>query len=624
MPQQTVGKLVGLAVFASDALSSTAYATEEILFVLATAGAVFLGLSIPIALAIGALLLVLTISYRQTIFAYPNGGGAYIVARDNLGELAAQTAGASLLTDYILTVSVSVAAGVAQIASAFPALLPWRVELSVALILLMMLVNLRGVRESGNIFAIPTYFFLIMMFGLLATGFVRLLSGQLPAVSGVQPEVAGGASLTLFLLLRAFSSGSVAVTGTEAISNGITAFSEPKSRNAAATMAWMSALLGVMFIGITVLAVRAHAVPVSDETIISQLARTIYGGGLLHVGTLAATMVILIMAANTSFADFPRLAALHAADGFLPRQLTYRGSRLVFSWGIVILALISSLLVVLFRASVTALIPLYAIGVFLSFTMSQAGMVVRWTKTGRLAPDEVLETKGSRLHYDPAWRRKRAVNALGACVTFVVMLVQAVTKFTQGAWIVVILIPGMVWVFFRIHHHYQMVRRMLSLEGTKRLDGAAPIIHLVLISGVHAAALRQINFMRSLGVKWSAVYVAIDEDRAADVRRKWDRFFPHEQLAILPSPFRDLVRPVRQYVEELRAKHPDAYIHVVVSQILTDNFLEQALHQNASVIFKLALQHIPHVVVTDVAYPLHLTDGHGATPAASTDQSAKS
>jgi len=624
MSRQTVGKLVGLAVFASDALSSTAYATDEILFVLAAAGAAFFYFSIPISLAIAALLLILTISYRQTIFAYPNGGGAYIVARDNLGELAAQTAGASLLTDYILTVSVSVASGVAQIASAFPILWPWRVELSVGLILAMMLVNLRGTRESGKIFAVPTYFFLVLMMVMLGVGFFQMLSGRLPTVSGVQSEVLGGAGLTVFLLLRAFASGSVAVTGTEAISNGIQAFAEPKSRNAAATMAWMSTFLGVMFVGTTILAYRAHALPTDAETIISQLARTIYGPGLLHVLTLASTTAILVLAANTSFADFPRLAALHAADGFLPRQLTYRGSRLVFSWGIVFLASISSLLVVLFRARVTALIPLYAIGVFLSFTMSQLGMVVRWTKIGRLKPDEVLETKASRLHYNPQWRQKRAVNAVGAVVTCLVMLVQSVTKFMAGAWIVVILIPAMVWTFFRIHHHYQMVRRFLSIEGTKRLGGPAPIIHVVLISGVHAAALRQINFVESLGVKWSAVYVATDEDRTADVRRKWDRFFPHEQLTILPSPFRDLVGPVRQYVEQLRIAHPEAYIHVVVSQILMDHYLEQVLHQNATVIFKLALQHIRQVVVTDVAYPLHLSGLPVLPPAPSAGQPAQS
>lgn len=616
MPRQTVGKVVGLAVFASDALSSTAYATEEILFVLALAGAAYFSLSIPMSLAIAGLLLVLTVSYRQTIFAYPNGGGAYIVARDNLGELAAQTAGAALLTDYILTVSVSIASGVAQIASAFPALFPWRVGLAVAMILVMMLVNLRGVRESGTIFAIPTYFFLIMMISMLAVGFYRLFSGSLPAVRGVQPEIAGGASMTLFLLLRAFASGSVAVTGTEAISNGITAFSEPKSRNAAATMAWMSTLLGTMFVGITVLAYRAHAVPVDHETVISQLARTIYGSGPLHVVTLAATTIILIMAANTSFADFPRLAALHAGDGFLPRQLTYKGSRLVFSWGIVILALVSSLLIVVFQASVTALIPLYAIGVFISFTMSQVGMVVRWRKIGHLGPDDVVETKGSRLQHDPRWRRKIAVNALGALVTFGVMVVQAVTKFMQGAWIVVLLIPTLVWIFFRIHHHYDAVRRQLSvsLRRVHVSTDPVPIIHLVLISDVHVAALRQIQFVRSLGGNWEAVHVATDEAKAAQVQKKWRQYVPDGRLVTLPSPFRDLVGPVREYVETLHEQHPEAVIHVVMAQLLMDNFPAQALHQNTTVIFKLALQHIPGVAVTDVAFPLPLPgngDGGG-------------
>ncbi len=605
MPSQTVGKPVGLAVFASDALSSVAYATEEILIVLALVGTAYFGLSIPISVAISALLVVLTISYRQTIFAYPNGGGAYIVARDNLGEGPAQTAGAALLTDYILTVSVSIASGVAQIVSAFPSLAPWRVELSVAVILFMMLVNLRGVRESGTFFAIPTYFFVVTMLGTLAFGLYRLFTGTLPQVTGVRLEGGAIQPFTLFLLLRAFSSGAVAVTGTEAISNGITAFREPKSRNAAATMAWMSGLLGTMFIAITVLANRMHAVPVEDETIISQLARTIYGPGALHVLTLAATTIILILAANTSFADFPRLCALHAGDGFLPRQLTYRGSRLVFSWGIVALAAVSCLLVIVFRASVSQLIPLYAIGVFLSFTMSQAGMVVRWQKIGRLRPDDVVETKGSTLRYDPQWRLKQAVNAGGALLTTMVMIVFAVTKFMHGAWIVVILIPSLVWIFFRIHHHYQEVRRRLSVRHLQAPPPPVPIIHLVLISDVHAAALRQIQFVRSLGFRWVAVHVATDDQKAAEVRQKWQRFFPEETLVVLPSPFRDVLGPIRGYVERLRAEHPDAFIHVIMSQILMDNLVEQTLHQNTTVIFKLALQHIPMVVVTDVAYPLH-------------------
>jgi len=605
MPHQTVGKFVGLAVFGSDVLSSVAYATEEILIVLALAGTVYFGLSIPISIAISLLLIVLTISYRQTIFAYPSGGGAYIVARDNLGEGPAQTAGAALLTDYILTVSVSISSGVAQIVSAFPALAPWRVEASVALIVFMMLVNLRGVRESGTFFAIPTYFFVVMILGMLAVGFYQLSTGQLQQVTGVQLESAIFQPFTLFLLLRAFSSGAVAVTGTEAISNGITAFSEPKSRNAAATMAWMSALIGTTFVGVTVLAHHVHALPVPNETVISQLARTIYGPGALHLVTLVATTLILILAANTSFADFPRLCALHAGDGFLPRQLTYRGSRLVFSWGIVALAAVSCLLVIIFHAEVSQLIPLYAIGVFLSFTMSQTGMVVRWQKIGRLRPDEVIETKGSVLKYDPQWRFKQAINGFGALLTTLVMIVFAVTKFVQGAWIVVILIPALVWIFFRIHHHYQEVRRRLSVGDLTGPPPPVPIIHLVLISNVHAAALRQIQFVRSLGFRWVAVHVATDDDKAAEARRKWQRFFPDDTLVVLPSPFRDMVGPIRHYIVRLRAEHPNAFIHIVVSQILMDNVIEQVLHQNTTIIFKLALQDIPMVVVTDVAYPLH-------------------
>ena len=611
MPHQTVGKFVGLAVFASDVLSSVAYATEEMLLVLALAGVFYFGLSIPISAAISALLVVLTISYRQTIFAYPSGGGAYIVARDNLGEAPAATAGAALLTDYILTVSVSIASGVAQIVSAFPALAAWRVELAVAAILFMMLVNLRGVRESGTFFAIPTYFFVAAMLAMLGTGFALFLTGRLHPVAGVRLEQAAVQPLTLFLILRAFSSGAVAVTGTEAVSNGIQAFREPKSRNAAATMAWMSALIGIMFIGTTILAVRVHALPVENETVISQLARTVYGPGVLHLMTLVATTIILVLAANTAFADFPRLAALQAADGFLPRQLTYRGSRLVFSWGIVALASIASLLVVAFRAQVSALIPLYAIGVFLSFTLSQAGMVVRWQRVGRLRSGETVQTRGSVLQYEPRWRWKRGVNAFGALVTSAVIVVLAVTKFAQGAWIVLLLIPFLVWVFFRIHHHYREVRRRLSLEATQLPHARASVIHVVLISDVHAAALRQVQFVQSLGFRWVAVHVEIDPEKTAEVRRKWMRFFPDEPLVILPSPLRDLVAPIRRYVQRLRAEHPEAFIHVIMSQLLMDNLVAQALHQNTTVIFKLALQDIPMVVVTDVGYPLHPEEPEG-------------
>ncbi|CAG1773039.1 partial Potassium transporter KimA, partial [uncultured bacterium] len=409
LPHQAVSNPVGLAVFASDALSSTAYATQEMLIILSLAGgsAFLFGLSIPISLAIAALLIVVTLSYRQTIHAYPNGGGAYIVARDNLGELPAQIAGAALLTDYILTVAVSISSGVQQITSGFQELTPYRVQMAVAVIALMTIINLRGVKESGRVFAVPTYFFLGIMFLTLGVGFVRYLTGNLGLVEGVEAlrhEVME--PLTLFLILRAFSSGCTALTGIEAISNGITAFKQPRSRNAAVTLMWMSGILITLFLGITFLAHQIAAQPNEVETIISQIGRTVFGdGSLLYYLVLAGTALILLMAANTSYADFPRLAALHAGDGFLPRQLTYRGGRLVFAWGIIMLSAVASVLVIVAGANTTALIPLYAVGVFLSFTISQAGMVVRLRKVGRLKPGEKIAGLETDLEYDPHWRK---------------------------------------------------------------------------------------------------------------------------------------------------------------------------------------------------------------------------
>jgi amino acid transporter len=387
-PHQTIGKAIGLAVFASDALSSTAYATQEIMVILAAAGTIAFGYVFPISIAIVILLAIVALSYEQTIHAYPDGGGAYIVARDNLGEFPALAAGAALLTDYILTVSVSVASGVAQIVSAYPALLPYRVVMAVGFVMFVMLINLRGVKESGKAFAIPTYFFVVMMYVTVGMGLFRYLFGSLGVVLN-PPELEHFgetvAAVTPFLLLHAFSSGTAALTGVEAISNGITAFKEPRSRNAGITLIWMALILGSLFLGISFLASSIRAVPSETETVISQLSRTVFEGrGIPYLMTISATTIILIMAANTAFADFPRLGALAAKDGFLPRQLTYRGSRLVYSYGIVTLAIIASLLIMAFRASVTRLIPLYAIGVFLSFTLSQAGMAHRWWKIGHL------------------------------------------------------------------------------------------------------------------------------------------------------------------------------------------------------------------------------------------------
>jgi amino acid transporter len=409
-PHQTIGKAIGLAVFASDALSSTAYATQEILVILALAGTGALSHAFPISVAIVALLAIVTLSYEQIIHTYPNGGGAYVVARDNLGELPAKVAGAALLTDYILTVAVSVSAGVAQIASAYPALASHRVLLAVVLVLLIMLVNLRGVRESGATFAVPSYFFLGMMLLTVGVGLIRHLAGTLGSVPNPPPlESTVAHALTPYLILRAFSSGTAALTGVEAISNGITAFREPRSRNAGITLLWMAGILGILFLGITFLAGRVGAMPSEAETVISQLARTVFGGqGVWYLGTIVATTLILIMATNTSFAGFPRLSAMLGEDGYLPRQLAFRGSRLVYSRGIITLAMIALMLVVLFQASVSALIPLYAIGVFLSFSLSQAGMARRWWKTGRLRDGQEIEEPGSVLRFEargrPRWR----------------------------------------------------------------------------------------------------------------------------------------------------------------------------------------------------------------------------
>lgn len=614
---QKVGKKIGLAVFASDALSSTAYATEEMLLILVLAGTsgAILGLSIPLSIAISVLLIIVTISYRQTIYAYPNGGGAYIVARDNLGEHAAQVAGAALLTDYILTVAVSISSGVAQIASAFPALLPYRVEMALLVILVITLVNLRGVKESGTVFAVPTYFFLGTMFLTLIVGLYRYLTGSLGTVSGVELiETNSIQALSLFLILRAFSSGSAALTGIEAISNGITAFKEPRSRNAAITLLWMSGILITLFVSITFLAHQIQAVPSETETIISQMGRVIYGSdSILYLALVAGTTMILLMAANTSYADFPRLAALHAGDGFLPRQLTYRGGRLVFNWGVVALAAFASLLVVVMDASTSALIPLYAIGVFLSFTISQTGMAVRLRKIGRLQPGESVQGMETVMTYDPHWRYKMAISVFGAVCTGIVALIFGVTKFTSGAWFVIVLVPVLVLIFFRIHGHYKAVARDLHLNGDVVDLSVRPVLTVVLIDGIHTGTLELISFARSLGHPWHAVHIGVNPEKAAKVQAKWARAIGEGELVIVPSPYRRLNEPIREYVKSLLAEHPDAVIHVVVGHLAMETAWEQVLHQNSVLIFNLALNGLERVVLTIVPHQIHRDKELGET-----------
>jgi amino acid transporter len=604
-PHQTIGKLVGLAVFASDALSSTAYATQEILVILAAAGTGAFTYSFPISMAIVGLLAIVTLSYEQVIHTYPNGGGAYIVARDNLGELPAQTAGAALLTDYILTVAVSVSAGVAQITSAYPAIFPYRVPIAIGLVLLVMLVNLRGVRESGAAFAIPSYFFLAMMFLTVGTGFFRYLTGTLSAVVDPPPlDVVAVQAITPFLILRAFSSGTAALTGVEAISNGTTAFREPRSRNAGITLLWMSAILGSLFLGITFLSHPIGAVPSEAETVISQLARTVFQGqGVLYLGTIAATTLILIMATNTSFAGFPRLSALLGEDGFLPRQLAFRGSRLVYSRGIMALGGIASLLIVIFGASVTALIPLYAIGVFLSFTLAQAGMARRWWKIGHLGENQQVHDSGAAIGFDPRWQLKMIVNGFGALCTALVMLVFAITKFEDGAWIVLLLMPSLVVIFSAIHRHYRTLAAHLSLEHY----GAPPPVlrHRVIlpISGVHRGSLAALRYARSLSDDVTAVHVSLDPVEAERIQRKWEMWGEGVRLVILDSPYRLLLEPLLGYIQEIADKQqPNETITIVVPQFVSHRRWANILHTQAAFILRLALLFKQGIVITDVPY----------------------
>ncbi len=606
-PHQTIGRLVGLAVFASDALSSTAYATQEILVILAAVGTAVFGLAFPISIAIVALLAIVTISYQQTIHAYPNGGGAYIVARDNLGEVPAQVAAAALLTDYVLTVAVSISAGVAQLVSAYPDLFAYRVVVAVALVSFVMLVNLRGVKESGSAFAIPTYFFLVMIFLTVGVGLVRYLAGSLGSVVGPPPMdvVHGTQTLSLFLLLRAFSGGTTALTGVEAISNGIPAFREPRSHNAATTLRWMAGILGSLMLAISFLAVQIGAVPSEEETVISQLARTAFDGrGPLYLATIAATTVILIMAANTSFADFPRLGALVAGDGFLPRQFTYRGSRLVYSRGIVALALLASLLIVVFSASVTALIPLYAIGVFMSFTLSQAGMARRWRKIGRLVPGQELQERGSTLQYQPGWRHKMIINGFGAVCTLVVMLVFGVTKFHEGAWIVVLLTPALVFVFVRVHKHYRTLAAQLSLDNYE----TAPLRrtrHVVIlpIGGVHQGTLVALRYAQALSDDVTAVHVSTDPAEADRIQEKWETWGGGTRLVILDSPFRLFVEPLLGYLEMVSARRsPGDLITIVVPQFVPRRWWHNLLHTQTAVMLRLALLFKRGITITDVRY----------------------
>jgi len=609
---QRISKKIGLAVFSSDAISSTAYATQEILLVLVPIGGMAVlaqsnytfGFLTPIAILVAVLLAVVTNSYRQTIHAYPDGGGAYVVSRENLGEIPALVAGGSLLVDYVLTVSVSVAAGTQAIYSAVPELAPYRVELCLGFVAILTLANLRGVKESGTLFAVPTYIYICALGALLALGLYKLSAGTLPTLppdtealaelaqdTGTVPLGLGG--ITLFLFARAFSSGAVALSGVEAISNGIPAFRKPTSRNAATTLMWMAGILGGSFIGLTVLAEHIRPTPTeTGESVNSIIGRTVWGGtGVPYWIFQVSTAGILILAANTAYADFPRLAALVGKDGYLPRQFANRGDRLVFSNGILFLAGAASLLLVVFGGNVNALIPLYAVGVFTSFTLSQTGMVRHHLK---------LRESG--------WRVSVLFSTFGAIATFIVMMVVIISKFTIGAWIPVALVPIIVIAFKSVKRHYQGVARRLKVDPSE-WEPAEPLRHgiVVLIGGVNRSSLAAIRYARSVGAEDAlAVTVALDEDHAERIRSEWERYHIQFPLEIIESPYRDLTGTVEDYLDELDQRWQHDYITVVIAEFVLPHWWQGIFHNQSALALKLALKFRPDTVVVNV--PFHLAE----------------
>jgi len=583
---ERLGKATALAVFASDALSSVAYATEEILLVLMMAGAVALSYSLPIGFAIAVLIAIVVTSYRQTVMAYPKGGGAYVVSKDNLGTAPGLVAAAALLIDYVLTVAVSVAAGIAALTSAVPALYGSRVWLCVIAVAAVAVANLRGIRESGKLFAAPTYLFVGSLLALVAYGSAAALFdfvGEAP----YPPHPPGLEGVGLFLILRAFAAGCSALTGVEAVSDGVPAFRPPEARNARVVLGWLGIILIALFLGITYLAFDFGIQPRPDETVVSQLARHVFGTGVAYYEIQLVTMLILLLAANTSFADFPRLAYFLARDRFIPRQFGTQGDRLVFSNGIVILGSLAALLLIVFGGDTHALIPLYAVGVFISFTLSQSSMVRRWFR---------LRSEG--------WWWRASINGVGATVTGLVMVTIAVTKFSQGAWIVLLLIPLLVLGFLAVRRHYDDVAAQLSLED---FTPPAPMTNtvLVLVGDLHKGIVRAVQYAQTLSPSAKAVYVETDPERTRRLEERWGKWGLGVPLVVLNSPYRSILGPLMDYIEQLqRQGGEDHVVTIVLPEFIPARWWQQILHNQTALLIKGQLLFRRNVVVTDV--PHHL------------------
>jgi amino acid transporter len=583
---ERLSRVTGLAVLSSDALSSVAYATDFVLATLIVAGVAAFRYAVPISGIIAALLAIVAFSYRQTIHAYPTGGGAYIVAKENIGPMAGLIAAASLLVDYTLTVAVSISAGVLAITSAFPELDRYRVEVCLAFLAILTIGNLRGIRESGRIFAVPTYFFVFSVMVLLAAGLYRYLTGQIEPIDAPLPPNAGHQPLTTFLLLTAFANGCTAMTGVEAVSNGVPAFRPPEPKNAAATLVTMALLAIVMFVGITVLAHAYHVVPSSAESGISQLGRAVFGGpNLLYYLLQAGTTLILVLAANTAYADFPRLASIVARDRYLPRQFMNQGDRLAFSNGILVLSLFAAILIFGFRGDTQSLLPLYMIGVFVSFTLSQAGMVIHW-----------LRTK------EPGWKTSAFINGFGALVTGVVLVIVAVTKTFEGAWIVLLLIPSIVMAFIATRRHYDHVASELTLRGYVPEPRAHNTV-LVPIGGMQRAVVDALRYAETLSDDVRAVYVDVNPAATEQLRNDWQTWGGRVNLVVLPSPYRSLLEPLLEYIQSVTRGSSD-YTTVILPEFVPKRWWQHLLHNQTSLLIKGALLFQPNTVVTSVPYHL--------------------